>query len=164
MQLPDAGMLASLSETDPAVNEVVMSAPVQVVLPGCVAEIVSPLGNGAVKFACVRSNAFGLVSVIVSVETVFSVTLAGENAASTVGTTGTTASAVGQAVALVPPADASAVLLVAALALSRTVSTSMLPALSVIVRVSVPPLPGLIMTSGPLLAPEIRLVGDAVQA
>src|ERR1700730_6273304 len=66
-------------------------------------------GSVSVRLACVRTKAFKLLSVIVSVETTFSPTLAGENASVTVGAEVVTVNGVGHAPALVPAEAATRV-------------------------------------------------------
>ena len=78
---------------------------------------------------------------MVSVEAIFSPTVAGENASVTVGGIGATVSGVGQAVAAVPT-EAGAFTVATPLALNETLAVlSMWPAESVTVRVRVPAVP-----------------------
>lgn len=97
-------------------------------------------GSVSVKFERVRAKPLALLSVIVSVETTFSPTLAGENASVTVGARAVTANAVGQAP--VPAfAGVTAALLIEPLELTESIAVSTALAESVTVRVIVPAAP-----------------------
>jgi hypothetical protein len=98
-------------------------------------------GKVSVKLDCVSANPLALLSVMVSVETTFSPTLAGENASATVGTTGATVKALGHAEALVPAVVGVDAAVIAPLALTARVAVSMAPMESVTVRVRPPDAP-----------------------
>ena len=93
-----------------------------------------------------------LLKVMVSVEATFSATLAGENAALTVGGTGVTVIGVGHAAAAVPADDGAVV--VAPSDVNETVAASVLPAESVTVRVKDPALPLETIVTCAALAPD----------
>jgi hypothetical protein len=123
-------------------------------------------GSVSVKLDCVRANPLELASVIVSVETTFSPTLAGENASVTVGATGVTVKALGHAEALVPAAvGVVAAAVIAPLALAARVAVSMAPAESVTVRVRVPDAPVGTTVTWAALAPDCMVTPpEAAQA
>jgi len=123
------------------------------------AAIASPLGRVSVKPTPVRSNALAFANVMVSVEAVVSMTLAGENASLTVGAIGIAAMAVGQALV---PADVGAVL-EALVAVTLIVAVSVAPAESVTVSVTVP-LPARIDTCAELAPDSIVTPPLAVHA
>ena len=129
-------MFAPLNETVVAVLVSVWAAPVQEVDGAGVGASVSPEGRVSSRLDWVRAKPLALARVTVSVDTVFSATVAGEKLSVTVGGSGDIASAVGQAFFALPEVDGAAV--VAVLAVRVTVSVSMLPALSVTVSVRVP--------------------------
>ena len=87
----------------------------------------------------VKAKPLALLKVMVSVETTFSPTLAGENASVTVGGTGVTVKAAGHAVTAVPGEDGAVV--VAPVDVNVTVAVSVWFAESVTLRVNVPAAP-----------------------
>jgi len=145
VQLPLAGMFAPLKLIVLAALVRATAAPLQLVAGASIVPDIATLrlaGSVSVKLDCVSANRLALVSVIVRVETTFSPTLAGENASVTVGATGVTVSAVGQAPALVPAevgVPVGRVIEPPVLTVRTAVSTA--PTESVIVRVSVPAVP-----------------------
>ena len=100
-------------------------------------------GSVSVRLDCVRAKALLLWSMIVSVETTFSPTLAGENASVTVGADVETDNAVGQAPVLVPAeAPTTAPLVIEpVVAATDSVAVSVSFRLSVTTRVTVPAVP-----------------------
>jgi hypothetical protein len=123
-------------------------------------------GSVSVRLACVRAKAFELLSVIVSVETTFSPTLAGENASVTVGAEVVTVNGVGQAPALVPAeAATTAALVMAPPAATDSVAVSVSPRLSVTTSVTVPVLPfGVTVTCAAVEPGGIKVLGLADHA
>lgn len=109
-------------------------APVHVVDAAGEVAMVSEFGNVVVSLDCVRSNAFELLKVIVSVDGTVTPTLDGAKTSPIVGADGLTASAVGQA--WVPAVDgALAVALVDEIVIA---AVSVLPKESATVRVRMP--------------------------
>jgi len=86
VQLPSAGMLASLKVTAVEVALRELLAPAQVV-EGELA-LVRPAGSVSVNCDCVSAKPFALLKVRVSVETMVGPTVAGENACAIVGASG----------------------------------------------------------------------------
>ena len=160
VQLPSAAIFAPLKCTDVAVFASDLCAPVQVVATAGVAAIVRLDGIVKSKLACVSAKPLLFASVMRSVEVPFSSTLSGEKDSLTVGAAGATVKAVGHAVARVP-ADVGAAL-EAEFARTVTVSSSVLPAVSVMVSVKVPGA-GSMVTFGVSAPLTIRLDGDALQ-
>ena len=161
VQLPSAGMFALARLTEVAVLLSESAAPVQEVAGAAPVATLRFAGSVSAKCEPVSAKPFELTSVSVSIDTLFRVTVDGENDSLTVGAFGLTVSAPGQALALVP-ADTGAVL-VAPPAVSVTVSTSTLPSESVTDNVSVPGA-GFTLTCA-LLAPlTMRLAGEALHA
>jgi hypothetical protein len=101
--------------------------------------------------ACVSANPFGLLNVTIRLDLTFVPTVVGENASVATGAAGLTATAVGQASL---PAVAGAVV-VALVAPTVMVATSVPPCESVTVRVSVP-VP--VTVACVLFAPEVMVV------
>jgi hypothetical protein len=125
--------------------------------------MVTLAGTVSAKPAWVNANALLLLNVIVSVEAVFSVTLAGENASATVGAAGVTVSDAGHAVAAVPAEDGAPV--AAPVDVKFTVATSVWPVESVTVRVRVPAVPlGMTVAWAELAPPMIVTPPLAVHA
>jgi hypothetical protein len=120
-------------------------------------------GSVSVRLACVSAKAFKLLSVIVSVETTFSPTLAGENASVTVGAEVVTVNGVGQAPALVPAeAGGVAALRMAPPAATVSVAVSVSPEESVTTSVTVPAVPfGVTVTWAPVELGGIKVLGLA---
>ena len=120
-------------------------APAQVVVP--VPVTLNDDGNVSMKSDCVRAYAFEFLNVTVSVDATLGPVVAGTNASVTVGAAGLMVTAVAHALA---PAEVGAVL-VALVAPTVTVATSLPPCESVTVSVRVP-VP--VTVTCALLAPE----------
>lgn len=101
VQLPLAGMVAPDSEMllDAADRD-----PPQVSAGAGELLTVRPLGSVSVKTVLDKAKGFEFFKVIVSVDTAFSVTLAGENASLKVGASGAVTVSVAEAAAALPPA------------------------------------------------------------
>jgi len=136
VQSPSAAMFAPLKETAVEVLVSERVAPVQVVAGAGAGASVSPAGRVTCKLDWVSAKPLAFAIVTVSVDAVFSPTVAGEKFSVTVGGSGITTIGAGQALFELPEIDGA--VLVAALAVSVTVSVSLFPALSVTVSVSVP--------------------------
>jgi hypothetical protein len=118
-------MFAPLKET---VAEVLVSewaAPVQEVDGAGVGASVSPEGRVSSRLDWVSAKPLALASVTVNIDAAFSATVAGEKLSVTVGGSGDTSSAVGQALFAPPEVDGAVV--VAVLAVRVTVSVSVCP-------------------------------------
>ena len=112
-------------------------------------------GNVSVRLACVKSNGFGLVSVIVKVDAAFSPTLAGENDSLTAGAAAAKDKAVGQALVLLPALDGVVDAAVTPpLAFTDRIAVSTAPAESVTLSVIVPALPVDTTVACAVLAPD----------
>src|ERR1700722_5797546 len=125
MMAPVSAMLVPLATRDTVV-------PLQVVAP--VPVTLNDAGNVSMKSDCVRANAFELLNVTVSVDVTPGPVVAGTNASVIVGAAGVMVTAVPQELV---PAEVGAVL-VALVAPTVTVATSVPPCESVTVSVRVP--------------------------
>lgn len=134
-QLPVAGMFAPDSVTLPDVLVSDSAAPPQV-LAGACGPNVTLAGKDTDTPDWVSAKPLVLPKVTTSTAGIFAATLAGENAALTVGGAGVTVMGAIQAEAAVPAADGAGV--VALLAVNVTVAVSWLPDESVTTRVRVP--------------------------
>jgi hypothetical protein len=151
LQLPLAGILAPvrtllvvvlLSDMEPPLHDVDG--------PGEAAKM-RLAGSEIVMADCVKENGLELFNVSVNAEAALTATLAGENAALSVGAAGVTVMSVIQAEAAVPAIDGAA--LVAPVAVKLTTAVSVLPAESFTTSVKVPAPLDMIFTAE-LAAPE----------
>ena len=150
-QLPLAGMFAPDRVTLPAVLVSANAAPLQV-LAGAGEPSVKLAGSDTVIPDWVKAKALELPRVTTSMAVAFVATLAGENAALTVGAAGVTVMGAMHALALVPAEDGAMVF--APPAVKLTTAVSVLPAESVTTRISVPAPLEVTLTCA-LVAPEL---------
>ena len=138
-QLPLAGIMAPAMVTVLAALVNFADAPLQVVVGAGAVWRLRLAGTVSVKPDWVKSKPLALLKVMVSAETTFSPTLAGEKASASVGGSGVTVKAAGHAVAAVPGEDGAVV--VTPLDVNVTVAVSVRFAESVTLSVNAPAAP-----------------------
>jgi hypothetical protein len=152
-QLPLAGIFAPDKDTLLLVLVSANAAPPQVLAGACEPNV-KFAGSVTVIPECVSAKALVFPKVTTSTAGVLAATLAGENAALTVGAAGVTVMGAMQALALVPAEDGAVVL--APPAVKLTAAVSVRPAESVTTRVSVPAPLDVTLTCA-LVAPELMV-------